>query len=249
MRHEQTDHVAPLGSAAPEAVVERQANQATEAAGPADAPPSGAIDPMQSEAWAELRDLIARAKKGDVSALPRLREYLRDNEFLWRTAGDIGLHAQAAWAKLSCGPNLHLQECLVRRANALKDELAGEASSPIEKLLIERVVMGMLQLGHLEAREAQRGENELRWAEYQRRRQDQAFRQYMTSLNALATLRRLVPQRTVYVPVMQQPEPIHGTPEPAPVRNGQHMLNGRSKLNGHDRFGHLLETVGAAGDG
>lgn len=145
------------------------------------------LDPAQAAARGELQNLIARAKKGDVSALPRLRKYLADNDFLWRTAGNIGVQAQAAWAKLTCGRNLYLQECLVQRTNALKHELTGESPTPIEKLLVERIVTGWLQLGFLETREAQQGEQQVRWAEHLRRRQDQVFRQYMTSLTIVST--------------------------------------------------------------
>jgi len=146
---------------------------------------------------------------------------------------------------------------MLHQIDALKGELTGKAASPIEKLLVERVIMSWLQLGYLESREAQRGEKELRWAEYQRRRQDQAYRQFMSSANALATLRRLVPPQTVFVPVVQQPAAINGAAEPTTDRshqehdhvNGHPTINGSGKLNGRSRFGHFLDTVGIGGDG
>ena len=183
-----------------------------------------------------------------------MREFLAKNKFLWQNVGNISLEAQVAWVNLTCGDDLYFRECLFKSANALKAELTGKNPDPIEKLLAERVVMSWLQLGYLEAREAQQGEKELRWAEYRRRRQDQAYRQFMRAADALATLRRLVPQ-TVYLPVVQQapaslPDARPGQETlPAHMNGHGHKANGHSHLNGHNsRFGHLL-AVGANGDG
>ena len=117
----------------------------------------------------------------------------------------------------------------------------------------------MLQLGYLESREATHGEQNVRWAEYQRRRQDQAFRQYMTSLNALATLRRLVPQQTVYVPLVQQTAASNSAPEAASagdhrqerghVNGHGQKINGHSHVNGHNRISAVLGTPATAGNG
>jgi hypothetical protein len=216
--------------------------------------PTNEQAPAQVELWVELQELIGRAKKGDRSTLPRLREFLRDNSFLWRSAGDLSVEAQASWAKLACGDNLYLRECMTHQVNALKSELSGKAATPIEKMLVERVVTGMIQLAYLEAREAQQPEQQVRWAEYMRKRQDQAFRQYMTSLNALATLRRLVPQRTVYVPVAQ---PAVAQPDLGNLNANPDHVDGcrqaKGNINGNSRFADRLADSGspqteAAGD-
>jgi len=240
--------------AKPEAVAEPHAESTVEEATAKQA----GVDSDQVAAWTELQDLIQRARKGDKKTLPRLREFLTKNEFLWKSVGNLSVEAQAAWIKLVAGNDLYYRECLAKSVNALKLELSGKSPGTIEKLLCERVVMSWLQLGYMESREAQQGEQQLRWAEYQRRRQDQAYKQFMLSANALATLRRLVPQKTVYLPVVQQPAAINGAPASTDGHghrqehghvNGHQTVNGNGKLNGHSsRFGHLLDTVGV-GDG
>ena len=115
----------------------------------------------QQEAIAELRELVARAKNGDATVLPRLREYLDQVPQLWQGCGDLALQSQGAWVRLIAGNDKFLQESVVRKANALKMELANEDTTTLENMLVERVISTYLQLYYHEMREAQQEEKSL----------------------------------------------------------------------------------------
>jgi hypothetical protein len=73
----------------------------------------------------------------------------------------------------------------------LKEELGG--ATPLERLLVERVVACWLHVYYIDALYANRL-NEITWAEsdYFQRRQERAHRQYLLAIRTLATVRRLL---------------------------------------------------------
>jgi hypothetical protein len=142
---------------------------------------------------AELRSLMSRAQQGDESALPRLRTILDDHPEVWGFYGDLAAHAERAWISLASGCDLALAEALSRRAAALKSELTGPSPAPLERLLAERVVATWLQVNWTDAVTARAGELSIRQAELAVKRQNAAHRRYLTALEALATVQRLLP--------------------------------------------------------
>ena len=165
----------------------------------------------------EIKAVVGRAKRGDATALPRLRELLTEHPALWQHYGDLSKQAEAAWADLAAGTDLHLRECLLLRAEALREELAGPAPSPVERLLVGRVVACWTQMAYFDALQAQtlHDDEKPRLAAYRAKRQEQAHRMYLTSLAALTTLRKLLPAATMRVlPSSQDDTPTN------PERNG-----------------------------
>jgi hypothetical protein len=154
-----------------------------------DASPTRADDPRDEE----LATLLGRARGGDESALPALREYLDDRPELWRRHGDLAAHARRAWIGLIAGRDLALGESVARKVEELGNELAGPRPSPMERLLVERIQAAWLQLQHAELAAAQTGTSTLAVAAFHSRRLDRAHRRFLTALGALATLRRLEP--------------------------------------------------------
>ena len=148
---------------------------------------------------AEMRAVVAKAKAGDASALPRLREILDRNPSLVKHYGDIGKHAQAAWVALAAGRSLYLKETLARAADARRAELTRPGASPVERLLVERVVACDLQLGYLTTAEADAlgaGDN-YRQLDFQAKRVERAQRMLLSATSALVAYQRLVPQPVV----------------------------------------------------
>jgi hypothetical protein len=84
-----------------------------------------------------------------------------------------------------------LREALTRKLATLKEELAG--GTPLERLLVERLVSCWLNVYHIDALYATRM-NDLTWAEsdYFQRRQERAHRQYLSAIRTLAEVRRLL---------------------------------------------------------
>jgi hypothetical protein len=88
-----------------------------------------------AEALNEIRAIIARAKQGDRTAVPRLRELLDAHPVIWRHYGDLAATVELSWVNMVAGVDLYLKECLIRHAAAMREELSGPSPSPIENSL------------------------------------------------------------------------------------------------------------------
>src|SRR5262245_37801866 len=98
----------------------------------------------------ELLALTDRAQKGDKTVLPALREVLKDPDAVDLLGGDLARQAQLTLIDKFSGKNLMFKEALQRKLDLLKGELAGPNPTPLERLLVERVVACWLHLYHLE---------------------------------------------------------------------------------------------------
>jgi hypothetical protein len=148
--------------------------------------------PAATPADDELGALVARARRGDRDALPRLRALLDDRPDALRRYGDLARHALLAWVDLAAGTDLALGEALRRHADALRAELAGSAPSPLEALLVDRVVVTWVEVSYADAAAARSADATLRQAEFALRRQGLAQRRHLAAVAALATARRLL---------------------------------------------------------
>jgi hypothetical protein len=139
----------------------------------------------------EIHALLERSQKGDKTALPALRELLQSPRYVDMLGGDLAYQAQRSFVEAAAGDNLVLQEALTRKLELLRNELAGPSPTPVEKLLVERVVACWLQVHDADIRYAQARDLSIRWAEYYQCRMDRAHRRYLSALKTLATVRRL----------------------------------------------------------
>jgi hypothetical protein len=85
---------------------------------------------------------MKRAENGDASALSALKERLPQeiDIFLLEEYGQLGQTAENALVKAVAGGNLLHVEGLKLKAERLKADLAGPDPSPLERLLVERIV-------------------------------------------------------------------------------------------------------------
>jgi hypothetical protein len=140
----------------------------------------------------ELARLLKRAEQGDRGVLPELRQALDGDANLWRYYGDLALHAEASLIRLAAGTNLLLAESLQRKLHAMKNELATESASPLERLLVERVTATWLQAAYCDAVAAQAGPSSEARSKMIQWQQDGAHRRHLTALKTLATVRKLL---------------------------------------------------------
>lgn len=89
----------------------------------------------------ELRALSTRAEEGDKEARKELRQILEGSSSqLIAEAANFTLRAEWMMVKtVSAGEPL-MEEALTVRLERMRDEVAGEAPTPLEALLAERVV-------------------------------------------------------------------------------------------------------------
>ena len=141
-----------------------------------------------------LAELVQRAQQGDLTALPRLREALEGDPSLWQEYGDLAAQAQEAWLQLLAGTDYLLAESVRLKLGALRQELSAEGASPLEKLLIERVVACWLQTCYSDSVYAQaKGPASTPSVRQElMKRQDSSQRRYLAAIKQLALVRKLL---------------------------------------------------------
>jgi hypothetical protein len=146
----------------------------------------------------EIRKLLDRARKGDESTLPQVRRILKNPALVDSLGGDLALQAQMSLIKAAAGKDLVFSEALVCKLATMRAELAGSNPTPIERLLVERIVACWLQVHDADVRYAQgQGSATMTQGDYHQRRMDRAHRRYLSAIKTLATVRKLA------VPVLQ----------------------------------------------
>jgi hypothetical protein len=151
----------------------------------------GTTDPkaMTNE---ELLALLKRAEQGDVSTLPVLREVLRDPAMVRPLGGDLAELAQLYVVGHLSGKDLACREAIVRRLDLFREELLGSDPTPVERLLVERVVACWLHVQEADIRYAEHSENcSFAQADFDQRRLDAANKRYLAALKTLALVRKL----------------------------------------------------------
>ncbi len=145
---------------------------------------------FELEGWTNV--LLKRANEGEGTALLELRALCEGHPELWAGLGNLAAQAQAALVRAIAGPNDVVAEAVGREAAALRRELAGPDTSPLERLLVGRIVACWLQLHYAEARYAQNlGSLTMAQGDYHQRTIERAQRRYLAAIKALAQVRRL----------------------------------------------------------
>jgi hypothetical protein len=138
--------------------------------------------------------LVCRANEGDESAVPGLRRALAEYPVLAERLVRLALRAEEAVIELVAGSSLAAREAVALHAGRLRDELGEAAASPLEKLLIQRLVVSWIACHAAEAERAdrlQRPSPEAGRAAAERWL-DRAHARFLAAAKALATVRKLL---------------------------------------------------------
>lgn len=142
----------------------------------------------------ELEALVAKAKAGDASVLPRLRAILDDHPEILDHIGGLERSATRAWAEaISDGGPLTL-EVTERQAAKMRADLEGEDPTPIERLLIGNIVMTWLEVSHAQLQMAGGAQRTAPQASVLSKQADSAGRRHLAAVKTLATVRALMPR-------------------------------------------------------
>jgi|SRR5262245_14251648 len=108
---------------------------------------AGVTEPIPGEVpYSEaMRALLQRAQQGDASVLVELRALLDERPALWQRLGNLTGHVEEALLDVAAGKSLLARESIRRRMESLRAELSVPPLTPVEKLLIDRVVIGWVQ--------------------------------------------------------------------------------------------------------
>jgi len=160
----------------------------------------------RSELLAELRALDVRAHQGDEEAPQRIRRALEETPDSVQILSNIAIKgAERAYLEKLCGGDPLLGGALTLRLEAMREEVAGPGSSPLERLLAERAVACWLQVLQAEAAcAANLGRPATSRSEYHERRLDRAHRRYLAAIRTLAQVRKLLRPTLTQINVAQQ---------------------------------------------
>jgi hypothetical protein len=155
--------------------------------------------PTASDFEGRFSELIAAMNAGDERAATELHEYCRAVPALWDRLGGLEHTALQSWKRLLAPGDTnraaftrdHIDAELARRREALR----ADGDSPLENLLINRILSAWLQTMHADATYAQmlQRESSIAQAEYHQKRVDRAEGQLLRAIQALVKVRRLNP--------------------------------------------------------
>ncbi len=176
-------------------------------------PEPGVVDAPELD---EVRTLLARAATGDRDALPPLRALLDGRPGVWEKLGDLAAHVQMAWVDRIGRSDVAVKEALGRRTDALRNELATPGASPLERLLIDRVVATWLEVHAADLDAAVASDVLPEKVELAMKRQEAAGRRHARAIESLANVRRLLPASVRPTPGTEdsrvEPDVVDGGP-------------------------------------
>lgn len=135
--------------------------------------------------------ILQRAQQGDETVLDQVREILKNPQFVEQCGGDLSLVLENSIIEKLSGENHLVHEALKKKLPMLREQLAGPNPSPVEQLLIDRVVTCWLHLHHAEILYFQNNNSTFNQARFQQDRIDRAHKRFISAVKALATVRKL----------------------------------------------------------
>ena len=148
------------------------------------------------ETVGRLRELCKKAEKGTKKAVPEIREILQDKpELAWRLM-EFARSAESRFIKsMTKDQDLAAKALMERQLDGMREEIAGENPSPLERLLAERIVLTWLQIQLFEGQYASNMFKGMTIAQgnYHQKRLDQTYRRHLSAIRTLAQIRKLGP--------------------------------------------------------
>jgi|SRR5579884_2343270 len=143
----------------------------------------------------ELQELLEKASKGDLKVLPELKKTFDEHPELVEQFGDLVQHAQDSLLILVAGSCLTAREAIARQALALRERLMKTATSELEKLLVDRVVISWIEVYHGDISLAQhllQVPGAAKTVQAAQQRLDRAHARYLSAIKALTTTHKLL---------------------------------------------------------
>ena len=107
-----------------------------------------ALAEPHEELLSETSELIRRAKTGDPAAMPEIRKLMEQRTDICQALGDITGNALVSWIRRFAGDDLIQAEAVGMQMDQLRDELTESSDGPLEKLLVEQLLVVMVQLNY-----------------------------------------------------------------------------------------------------
>ena len=143
-----------------------------------------------------LEELVEKAGKGDRKPLPEIRKILKESPDLAWQLMDVGRVAEWRYTEIMLKEeDFGLKEVLRCQLAAMREEIAGDNPSPLERLLADRIVLTWLQIQLFEDAYASSLSKSMTIAQgnYNQKMIDQAYKRHLSAIRMLAQIRKLGP--------------------------------------------------------
>lgn len=177
---------------------------------------------MAPDELARIHDLLKQAEQGDQSVVPEMKQLLDAHPEIWEHYGDLALHARESWRHLASASNPYMYEALGRKLDAMKAKIAGSSPTPLEELLVERIVICWLQVSYADTLAAQTNPTVPIHQSTLQKRQTSAQHRYLRAIQSLATVRKLL---RISPSPMEIATKMTSTPMPS-IRRNQSVFAG-----------------------
>lgn len=138
-----------------------------------------------------IEEFVRRARAGDESVADHLQCILDRHPEIWHQLGDLAGHAEQTWLKLYAGKDLAIKASATRKLAALRTDLLGVFPTPLERLLVDRIVVSWLRVAHLTLAAGLPNAMPSGQREMIERRLERAEKQHVAAIRSLAVLRKL----------------------------------------------------------
>jgi hypothetical protein len=185
---------------------------------------------LEAETQDAIQKLLDRAQKGDQRVIPVLKEILDENPEIWKRHGDLSkVSRDCLLGWISC-ENLLVRESIERVLQEMRTSLSKDTGSPVEALLIERVLIAWLEVHQSDMEVAlYAGKTATPEGRQAQRRHDLANHRYHAALKLLVILQKhLKPTPSLYEMAMggeNGGSRINLRPGAARVQEGEPVLN------------------------
>ena len=170
---------------------------------PVGCPPDPDLSAMSNEeldtrrdAVGRLRDLFTKAEKGNRKVVPEIREILQKSpDLAWQFMDFATLAERHFIERMTKDKDLASRETMEFQLAAMREEIAGENPSPLERLLAERIVLTWLQIQLFEGLYASSMFKSMTLAQgsYYQKRLDWTYRRHLSAIRTLAQIRKMGP--------------------------------------------------------
>jgi hypothetical protein len=139
----------------------------------------------------ELRSTIGDANAGDERALAAVEKILEESPDFARFFANLANTVERSYIERVTGGSPVREKALPVRLETMRGEIAGPASSPLERLLAERIVACWLELHYSNLLYMQELPNlTLKQDDYYQKRLDRLNRRYLAAIKTLAQVRK-----------------------------------------------------------
>ena len=144
-------------------------------------------------------NLLGEMNAGKPAAASEMLALCRAFPDYWKRVGGLEYSAEASWLRLMAPGDVprevFTRESITDELDRRRRAMRNDGDSPLERLLIDRLLAAWLQALYTDIRYAQflsQNAGTIKECEYLQKRAERAHRQFLRAVQALATVRRLI---------------------------------------------------------